>query len=53
MRWLIDYIRSCFCEHEWEMIFDTPVADDCGNRIYGVKIYRCKKCGCSKSYKSH
>lgn len=22
MRWLINYLRSCFCKHDWEMIFD-------------------------------
>ena len=25
MRRLINYIRSCFCKHEWELIFDTNV----------------------------
>lgn len=25
MRWLINYIRSCFCKHEWELIFYTAV----------------------------
>lgn len=25
MRWLINYLRSCFCKHEWELIFDGEV----------------------------
>lgn len=56
MRELIDYIRSCFCKHEWEMIFDTEVHDHFTKTIYNtfnVKIYRCKKCGYSKKYKSY
>ena len=51
MRWLINYIRSCFCEHEWELIFDVFVQGTLGN--YNCKTYRCTKCGYSKRYKSH
>lgn len=51
MRWLINYIKSCFCKHEWEMIFNTRV--EYGNEAYFCKTYRCKKCGYSKRYKSH
>ena len=51
MRWLINYIRSCFCKHEWELIFDGMVSDDWGGR-WRNKVYRCKKCGYSKKYKS-
>lgn len=50
MRWLINYIRSCFCEHEWEMIFDNFVKG--WGESYWCKVYRCKKCGYSKKYKS-
>lgn len=28
MRWLIQYIRSCFCRHDWELIFNTQVSVD-------------------------
>lgn len=52
MRWLINYIRSCFCKHEWEMIFDAEVHYDYGS-IKHYKTYRCTKCGYSKRYKSH
>ena len=52
MKWLINYIRSCFCEHDWELIFNSVVEDDCGAR-WQQKTYRCKKCGDSRSYKSH
>ena len=51
MRWLINYIRSCFCKHEWEMIHDAFVRGDF--KSYGCKTYRCVKCGYSKRYKSN
>jgi hypothetical protein len=48
MRTLINYIRSCFCTHDWELIIDehygTPIVP------YVKKVYRCKKCGYSKTY---
>lgn len=58
MRFLINYIRSCFCQHDWEMIFDIKdfeVRDIIiGTQdIYDIKTYRCKKCGYSKKYKSN
>lgn len=46
MKWLINYIRSCFCTHDFELIkyievynnfYDTPVGYEW--------IYRCRKCG--------
>lgn len=52
MRWLINYISSLFCKHEWELIFNTEVHTDFGD-LYHVKTYRCKKCGYSKRYKSY
>lgn len=55
MRWLINYIRSCFCKHDWELIFSTAVYDLCGSKEipdHHVKVYRCKKCGMEKKYKS-
>ena len=30
MRWLIQYIRSCFCTHDWELIFDSYISVDNG-----------------------
>jgi len=50
MRWLINYIRSCYCEHAWELIFDVCVETDSSR--YNCKTYRCTKCGMSKRYKS-
>lgn len=52
MRTLINYIRSCFCEHEWEPIFDVQVRDDFSG-TYRLKTYRCTKCGMKKKYKSN
>lgn len=51
MRWLINYIRSCFCKHEWELIHDTFVCGDFHS--YYCQTYRCVKCGYSKRYKSN
>lgn len=60
MRWLINYIRSCFCKHEWEQIFEVPTwsedtdIDDQEDEypLYYTKTYRCKKCGMEKQYRS-
>lgn len=48
MRWLINYIRSCFCKHDWELIIDERYGTDIVPYI--TKVYRCKKCGYSKKY---
>lgn len=52
MRWLINYIRSCFCKHEWELISDANIyLKKKDSRPYkNIKLYRCKKCGYSKEY---
>ena len=50
MRWLINYIRSCFCKHEWEClqsglkVWNNPRIDTYPSHYEWV--YRCKKCGC-------
>ena len=51
MRMLINYIRSCFCRHEWELIFNFDIIDDVGT--YSCKTYRCTKCGYAQKYKSN
>lgn len=51
MRWIIEYFKSLFCTHSWELIFNTQVNYSDGT-VNHVKTYRCKKCGCSKSYRS-
>ena len=49
-RRLINYLRSCFCKHDWELIFDGTVKEkDYG--FYSCKVYRCKKCNYSKIVK--
>lgn len=51
MRWLINYIRSCFCKHDWEMLTHRNIAED--GIIVGERwVYRCKKCCCFKKYES-
>ena len=49
MRTLINYIRSCFCKHEWEMIFNTERVYRGGDG-HQIKVYRCTKCGYSQTY---
>lgn len=56
MRWFINYIRQCFCKHDWELIYNTDVDEVWGGRTvstYTVKTYRCVKCGYARKYKSH
>ncbi len=47
MKWLINYIRSCFCNHEWELLMEiynySSKFNDMPTNI--IIIYRCKKCG--------
>ena len=52
MRRLIWYIRSCFCKHDWEQIFESAIYyGDRSTKPYRCeKVYRCKKCGCEKRY---
>lgn len=53
MKWIINYIRSCFCEHEWELVDDITIrsGEHGGTPIGYKKIYRCKKCGYAKILK--
>lgn len=55
MRWLINYIRSCFCKHDWELLLVETVYETEINKLPIGKqwIYRCKKCGYVKKYKSY
>lgn len=41
MRWIINYIRSCFCKHEMELLWEYNKPNSCN--YYAV--FRCKKCG--------
>ena len=55
MRKLVNYFKSLFCKHDWELIFDDDVVDTywsmpCGR--YAEKVYRHKICGMEKRYKS-
>lgn len=46
MRWLVNYIRSLFCKHEWELLKQVGYYDD-GDKLpcRSILLYRCKKCG--------
>ena len=54
MRKFIDYMRSCFCKHNWELIIDTEVKREntAMSIVVSEKVYRCTKCGAEKRYKS-
>lgn len=41
MRWIINYIRSCFCKHEMEFLWEYNKPSSC----YYWAVFRCKKCG--------
>lgn len=56
MRWLVNYIRSCFCKHDWELLKEVKMWD--GDTQYNMPIgtkwvYRCKKCGWHKIIKDY
>ena len=44
IRALINYFRSCFCKHDWDLICDTVLKFE-GKPHNKMWIYRCKKCG--------
>ena len=51
MKTLIEYIRSCLCKHDWELLFNTDIMD--GDKLFNsIKVYRCMKCGLEKRYKA-
>lgn len=53
MRTLINYLRSCFCKHEFKYIDEVSVYKD--NRTSKPHVirqtYMCKKCGYVKKIK--
>lgn len=59
MRKLINYIKSCFCDHDWELLSNDQVYKEHYNYneprypIGYQWVYRCKKCGYFKKYKSY
>ena len=53
MRWLINYIRSCFCNHDWELLKKVTIVNDDEYPIGMKWTYRCKKCGYIKTYKDY
>lgn len=47
MKKLIEYIRSCFCHHEWILLHEGNVRFDEWHSmpVYHQWIFQCKKCG--------
>lgn len=42
MRWLVEYFRSLFCKHDFELLDELHLGKPAYDYIY---VYRCKKCG--------
>lgn len=48
MRNIINYLKQCFCKHEFELVNDIHVYSEKNNYKMPVgykQIYFCKKCG--------
>lgn len=46
MRYIINYIRQCFCKHDFELLVKNKYCDEHNKHPHKVTyIYRCKKCG--------
>ncbi len=51
MRFLIWYIRSCFCEHKWDYDEHQVYLEGTFRDKQGIKVSRtCKICGWHRSY---
>lgn len=54
MRWLVSYIRSVFCKHDWEKMeshCSTKSDFIFERRKQGLRVSAtCKKCGWHRSY---
>lgn len=48
MRWIINYIRSCFCKHEMELLWEYRIPNHC----HYWAIFRCNKCGYTQKISS-
>ena len=46
MGWIIDYIRSCFCKHQWKLIEESLVYQNSYTDMpLGTRrTYICEKC---------
>ena len=47
MRAIINYIRQCFCKHDFKLIKEAYIYSDFGGDmpIGCRRVYHCKKCG--------
>ena len=55
MRKLIDYVHSCFCNHDWELVKHEEA--ERAEYPWEIRkhnwVYRCRKCGHMKTYKNY
>ena len=53
MKTIINYIKSCFCRHDWKCLSEIEIYDGYHTTPTGHKwIYLCKKCMQKKVIKS-
>lgn len=54
MRWLINYIRTCFCKHDFQLLDKSNVYFSSLDKrpMYTQFTYMCKKCGYVKKVKA-
>ncbi len=46
LRFIVTYIRSLLCPHDWELIGKITYRDPFNGQVWKcVHTYRCKKCG--------
>ena len=53
MRTLINYLRSCFCKHEFNLLKETECYYNAEDKLpaYRRQTYMCPKCGYVKKIK--
>lgn len=53
MKWLCNYIKECFCNHDFNLLREADVylMETDKMPMYAKKTYMCKKCGSVKKVK--
>ncbi len=52
IRWLIIFIHSCFCKHNWELMDKSIKVNRLNEKIGTRWTYRCNKCGYFYTYEN-
>lgn len=53
MRWIVNYIRSCFCKHDWEYLGKAERFNSDSSELPCAitQSWRCRKCGYIMTHK--